>query len=87
MLATTPLNRRSLIAGGTLRGQLAVLLLQPELDYAYTATNGLYIFPRSNGIILGGTSEARKTNLEPDHEIAGRIISGHHAIANAMHCA
>ncbi len=70
-----------------LRGQLAVLLPQPELDYAYTATSGLYMFPRSDGIILGGTSEARKTNLEPDREIADRIINGHHAIANAMHCA
>ncbi len=70
-----------------LRGQLAVLLPQPELDYAYTATNGLYMFPRSDGVILGGTSEAQKTNLEPDREIADRIINGHRAIANAMHCA
>lgn len=36
------------------RGQLEVLLPQPEIDYCYLGGSG-YMFPRRDGIILGGT--------------------------------
>ena len=35
------------------RGQLEVLLPQPEIDYCYLSSG--YMFPRRDGIILGGT--------------------------------
>ena len=39
-----------------MRGQLAILLPQPEVRYAFTGEAG-YMFPRADGIILGGTFE------------------------------
>jgi D-amino-acid oxidase len=39
-----------------MRGQLAVLLPQPEVEYAYSLNEG-YMFPRPDGILLGGTFE------------------------------
>jgi hypothetical protein len=39
-----------------MRGQLAVLLPQPEIGYAYSLNEG-YMFPRPDGIVLGGTFE------------------------------
>jgi glycine/D-amino acid oxidase-like deaminating enzyme len=39
-----------------MRGQLAVLLPQPEIGYAYSLNEG-YMFPRPDGILLGGTFE------------------------------
>ena len=38
------------------RGQLTILLPQPEVEYAVLAEN-LYMFPRRDGIVLGGTFE------------------------------
>src|SRR3546814_8682139 len=38
------------------RGQLAILLPQPEVQYAFTGEAG-YMFPRPDGIIIGGTFE------------------------------
>ena len=38
------------------RGQLAILLPQPEIRYAFTGEAG-YMFPRADGILLGGTFE------------------------------
>ena len=38
------------------RGQLAILLPQPEIDYAYTL-GAAYMFTRPDGILLGGTFE------------------------------
>jgi hypothetical protein len=39
-----------------MRGQLAVLLPQAEIGYAYSLNEG-YMFPRPDGIVLGGTFE------------------------------
>ena len=77
-------NDRELVP---VRGQLEVLLPQPEIDYAYTTRNGLYMFPRSDGIVLGGTYDHGETDLTPDPEIAKSIIIGHSAISRAMRCA
>ena len=38
------------------RGQLAILEPQPDVRYAYTGSSG-YMFPRADGILLGGTFE------------------------------
>lgn len=55
----TGLGARALFADEGLepmRGQLAVLLPQPEIGYAYSLDEG-YMFPRPDGILLGGTFE------------------------------
>ena len=38
------------------KGQLTFLLPQPEVDYM-VISGGLYMFPRSDGILLGGSFE------------------------------
>ena len=69
------------------RGQLSILLPQTEIDYSYVAPshdNLLYMFPRKDGIILGGTSEKENWSLEPDAKESERILNGHHKISNSL---
>ncbi|HEV7745899.1 MAG TPA: FAD-dependent oxidoreductase [Pyrinomonadaceae bacterium] len=61
------------------RGQLEVLLPQPEVDYCYIA-GGSYMFPRRDGIVLGGTWDHDDWNLEPDPEITTNILAANAAI-------
>jgi len=58
------------------RGQLEVLLPQAEIDYCYLA-GGLYMFPRRDGIILGGTWDHDDWNLEPDPKTTSAILEAH----------
>jgi D-amino-acid oxidase len=58
------------------KGQLTFLLPQPEVDYA--ALHGdYYMFPRSDGILLGGTHERDVWSLEVDREARTRVLAGH----------
>ncbi|MEK6321969.1 MAG: FAD-dependent oxidoreductase [Acidobacteriota bacterium] len=66
------------------KGQLTALLPQPEVDYAMVS-NGLYMFPRRDGIMLGGTFERGVETLEPNREAQQRILAGHQRIFNGMH--
>jgi D-amino-acid oxidase len=66
-----------------IKGQLTVLLPQPEIDYI-TLTDDLYMFPRRDGILLGGTHERGVWTLEPDAEAQRRIVAGHRAFFSAM---
>jgi len=66
------------------KGQLTVLLPQPEVDYALVGPPGLYMFPRSDGILLGGTFERGVESLEPDPRQHERILSGHARLFGAM---
>jgi len=66
-----------------IKGQLTVLLPQPEVDYN-TLTDELYMFPRSDGIVLGGTHEAGVWTLEPNLEAKQRILAGQAKLFAAM---
>ena len=66
-----------------IKGQLAVLLPQPEVDYA-TEGGNLYMFPRSDGIVLGGTFEKGVETLDVDVEAEQRILAGQRAIFEGM---
>jgi D-amino-acid oxidase len=66
-----------------IKGQLHALIPQPEVDYAMV-TGGLYMFPRRDGIMLGGTFEHGVETLEPNREAAQRILAGHKRIFSAM---
>ena len=57
------------------RGQLVVFLSQPELDYNLTY-GSTYIFPRSDGVITGGTFERDVWSTEPDPETTKQILTG-----------
>ena len=59
-----------------IKGQLTFLLPQPEVDYV-VLNRELYMFPRSDGILLGGTHERGVWSLEPNLEAKARILAGH----------
>lgn len=61
-----------------LKGQLTILLPQPEVQYA-VAHEDLYMFPRSDGILLGGTREMGVWTLEPNLEKKQEIVARHKA--------
>ena len=65
------------------RGQMTVLLPQPEIDYI-ASFGGLYMMPRRDGILLGGSYQRGETSLIPDTEIAARILEGHKKMFGAM---
>ena len=64
------------------RGQLAILLPQPEIRYAFTGEAG-YMFPRADGILLGGTFERDEWDATPQpdddrphHRVAPALFAG-----------
>jgi len=74
-----------------LKGQLTVLVPQPEVDYnTYGGLRrtsggfGIHMQPRSDGIILGGTSERGVWSLEPNEEALRRVVDGHIELFDAM---
>jgi glycine/D-amino acid oxidase-like deaminating enzyme len=67
------------------RGQLAILLPQPEVRYAYSLRAG-YMFPRSDGLILGGTFERDNWSLDVDPATTARILARHKALFADLRC-
>lgn len=65
------------------RGQLAILLPQPEVSYNTIAREG-YMFGRRDGIVLGGTFEHGEWSLEPNQEAIERIVAGHKSLFDEM---
>ena len=66
------------------KGQLTILLPQPEVDYALITDEDLYMLPRRDGILLGGTHEHGIETREPNADAARRILTGHKAIFDGM---
>jgi D-amino-acid oxidase len=58
------------------KGQLTVMLPQPEVDYAILYGD-LYSFARRDGLLLGGTHQEGESSLEPDLAAKSRILAGH----------
>jgi len=67
-----------------IRGQLSFLLPQEGVDYIIIGNGGLYMFPRSDGILLGGTFDYNQWEAEPDPIATRRILDGHRAFFEAM---
>lgn len=68
------------------RGQLVFVPPDDRIDYL-TVGGGeglLYMFPRSDGLLLGGTFERGATDLSPDPDTTGRIVREHARIAREM---
>lgn len=63
------------------RGQIEVLLPQSEIDYCYLSSG--YMFPRRDGIVLGGTWDHGDWSLAPNPEQANHIIESHMEIMKA----
>ena len=69
----TGLGSRALFSDEILqpvRGQLSVLEPQPDVDYTYL-TPDIYMFPRNDGIVLGGTYERGNWSTTVDLADAG----------------
>ena len=68
------------------RGQLVFMPADERVDYiTHGSGQGLlYMFPRADGILLGGTFERGATHLEPDAETTARIVSEHARIFQGM---
>lgn len=75
-----------------LRGQLTVLVPQPEVDYGISTSSpgappgvtGVSMQPRNDGIILGSTREAGEWSLEPNEAAREHIVNTHQALFNRM---
>ncbi len=67
------------------RGQLAVLLPQPEIHYAFTGDAG-YMFPRPDGILLGGTFERGEWYTVPEPTAIERIVESHRQLFAGFRC-
>ena len=61
-----------------------MLAPQPDVDYLTTGPGDLYMMPRRDGIILGGTHERGEWSLEPNPADAARILKGHQELFSAM---
>jgi D-amino-acid oxidase len=67
------------------RGQLAILEPQPDIRYALTGGPG-YMFPRPDGIILGGTFEVGEWDPTPQPATIQRIISSQKRFFESFRC-
>ncbi len=67
---------------GPVRGQLEVLLPQPEIDYCYLSRG--YMFPRRDGVILGGTFDHDDWSLAPRPEQTAQILEAHAEIMKGL---
>ena len=84
----TGLGARELFGDAELRparGQLAVLLPQPEVRYAFTGRAG-YMFPRADGILLGGTFELDEWSTEPEPAAIADILASHRRLFAGFRC-
>jgi D-amino-acid oxidase len=84
----TGLGSRELFGDSELqpiRGQLAILEPQPEVRYALTGGPG-YMFPRPDGIVLGGTFERDVWDATPQPAAIDRIIRGHQRFFESFRC-
>lgn len=75
------------------KGQLTLLAPQPGVDYsagagrsATSGTSGIsvYMYPRRDGIALGGTGEKGVWSLEPNEESMKQIVEGNKAFFDSM---
>ena len=76
-----------------LKGQLTVLVAQPEIQYStsggarvQTAEPGLgiHMMPRADGIVLGGTSERDVWTYDVNESERKRIVEGHIELFSSM---
>jgi glycine/D-amino acid oxidase-like deaminating enzyme len=67
------------------RGQLAILEPQPEVRYALTGGPG-YMFPRPDGIVLGGTFEVDEWDPTPQAATIKHIVAAQKSFFEAFRC-
>ena len=84
----TGLGARALFGDNELvpvRGQLSFLLPQPEVAYMTLGPSEIYMFPRRDGILLGGTYERGEWGLDPNPATADRVLNENGKLFAGMH--
>lgn len=79
----TGLGARALFGDDELmpiRGQLSFLLPQPEIAYMTIGPGDIYMFPRRDGILLGGSHDRGVWDLTPDEATKERILRENAAV-------
>jgi D-amino-acid oxidase len=87
ILNCTGLGARELVGDTGLfpvKGQLTVLLPQPEINYDIGIDDDLYMHPRPDGIFLGGTFERGAWSLEANDSESERIFKEHQGFFGEM---
>jgi glycine/D-amino acid oxidase-like deaminating enzyme len=74
------------------KGQLEILRPQAEVDYITVGPEGLgpgilYMIPRSDGVLLGGTFGLGDASSSPDPAETRRILDGHARVNAALRSA
>jgi glycine/D-amino acid oxidase-like deaminating enzyme len=67
-----------------IRGQLSFLLPQPEIEYMTVGPGDIYMFPRRDGVLLGGSHERGVWDTQVDPATTDRILRENAALFNAM---
>jgi D-amino-acid oxidase len=67
-----------------IKGQLSFVPPDPRVDYGTLGPGDIYMFPRRDGILLGGTHEDGEWSLEPSPAAATRILGEHQQIFGAF---
>jgi D-amino-acid oxidase len=67
------------------KGQMTILLPQPEIeDFLAIDGEALYMIPRDDGVLLGGSFERNVRDLSPNPGETRRIFQGHSAFFERM---
>jgi len=84
----TGLGARAIFGDDTLvpiKGQLTLMEPQADVNYAIKSTVAdLYMFPRREGVVLGGSHQRGDWSLTPDPAEARRIVDQHRALFEVM---
>jgi D-amino-acid oxidase len=67
-----------------IRGQLSFLLPQPEVEYMTVGPDDIYMFPRHDGVLLGGSHERGVWSTEPDPSTTERIMRDNRTLFSGM---
>jgi glycine/D-amino acid oxidase-like deaminating enzyme len=66
------------------KGQLVFLLPQPEVEYMTIGPGDIYMFPRHDGILLGGSHDSGLWNMDADPAVTERILKENGALFGGM---
>lgn len=87
----TGLGARNLFGDDSLmpiKGQLTVIAPQPRIDYGVIdGAAGLYMFPRRDGLQLGGTRDRGDWSVTPDRQAADALLNGHRRLFDSARSA
>jgi D-amino-acid oxidase len=66
-----------------IKGQLSILMPQPQVNYNLIS-GPFYMFPRTDGVILGGTFNRNQWDLTPEDSVKRWVLDGQRAVFEQM---